>query len=133
MSFRPQVDIKVRSKAPRRAPLLEDTWTVSLEHVGVTGYASTDITPPDGVTFSGTTEVFSGPCGTKLRHKGFQLPEVTLTGLVNTLLQPDQELHGVVAMKARLVGCGFDEEQRQFSFRMREFGEKLRVKNWKRL
>jgi len=124
--FTPRVNFSVRARGGDQAPPL----SISVNYEGGSAYASEDVSPPNGVSFSGEKQLLSNfPCNGSYRAKGVELSDVTLSGLLRSLLGEDQELEGNVQMKASIAGCGFEEENRQFSFRLREFGN-LRVGSW---
>jgi hypothetical protein len=126
LQFIPRVNISITSRGDSSAP----GWTARVAHSGQTSYTSDDVSVPSGVTFSGDQQVFAGSCGNKFSFSGYQLPAVTLSGISRTLVGDDQELEGIVRMQADLTGCDSDSENRQFEFRVREFGN-LRVGGWR--
>lgn len=125
--FIPRVNFSVRSRGGSEAPPLN----VVVNYGGETSYESGDVSVPAGVAFSGQKQVINGfPCNGSYRSSGVALTKVALTGLVRSLIGEDQELNGLVHMQASIEGCGFDEENRESSFRMREFGN-LRIGGWR--
>lgn len=123
----PRVNFSIRARGGNEAPPLN----VSINYEGSTAYSSEDVSPPDGVSFSGQKQVVSGfPCNGSYRSSGVDLTQITLSGLVRSLLGNRQALNGVVRMKASIQGCGFEERERQFPFTMREFGN-LRIGGWR--
>lgn len=127
LTFVPRMDVMVRSRGDFEAP----GWTALLNYSGQSSYASDDVSLPNGVTFAGSQDLFSGSCGTNYNFKGRQLPPVSLSGVVSGLVGLDQELTGTVRMDAELSACGeSDHEQRQFSFTWRDLFN-LRTGGWR--
>lgn len=125
--FIPRVNFSIRARGGSEAPPLN----VAVNYEGGTSYSSEDVSVPDGASFGGQKQVISGfPCNGTYRSSGVELTRVTLSGLLRSLLGEGQELNGLVGMKANIQGCGFDEENRQASFRLREFGN-LRIGGWR--
>jgi len=124
--FVPRVDVSVSSRGDFQAP----GWTATLAYDGSTSYESDDVTAPAGTSFGGEQDVFSGSCGTHYDFDGLQLSAVPLAGITSSLVGLGQELDGVVRMNATLSGCGFDSEQRQFGFRLRDLVD-LRTSGWR--
>lgn len=127
LTFIPKVNYSIRTRGDAGAPLA----TVSLHHEGSTSYSSDDISVPSGVSFSGDRNLVENiSCGSRYSFSGYQLPAVSLTGVTRALVGEDQELDGKIQMKATMAGCGFEEENRQFSFTVKEFGN-LFVRSWR--
>lgn len=126
LQFTPHLDIDISSRGDFTAP----GWVATLAYSGSAAYTSNDVTPPPGVSFSGTREVFRGACGNSFEFNGYALPSVSFTGLVQNLVQGRQDLDGTVRLAAELSGCGFDAEQKQFSFNLKEFGQ-TRTGSWR--
>lgn len=125
--FVPRVNFSVRAQGGSEAPPLN----VVVNYEGLTSYESEDVSVPDGAVFSGQKQVINGfPCNGSYRSSGAELQKITLGGLMRSFLGEDQELHGLVRMKASIEGCGFDEENREAHFRVREFGN-LRIGGWR--
>ena len=117
----PQVDISIRAKGGSQAPPLN----IFVNHEGSTEYESDDVTVPAGMNFAGQKQVLSDAAcngSYRYRYEGVELTPVTLSGLVRSLFGEDQELKGIGRIKASVVGCGFEEDDRGFSFKVREFG-----------
>lgn len=129
LSFVPRVDVSIRSEGEVSDPPLN----VSIAYEGGTSYQSEDVAVPPGATFGGTKNVVeNGACGSRYSYTGLPLSPipVSLSGLTRALLGGDQAINGVVRMSAQLVGCGFEEEDRQFVFTAEEFGN-LKVRGWR--
>lgn len=126
LTFIPAVDISIRS----RGNMAQPRWTATLAYSGETSYESDDVTPPGGTSFSTTKEMVSGYCGSRYTFKGHQLPAVALSGLTSQFVGADQELDGLVKMKAEVTGCGEDSAEKGFKFTLEEFGN-LFVRGWR--
>jgi hypothetical protein len=106
---------------------------VVLDYEGETVFSSEDVTVPPGSAFSGTKTVVDGAiCGSDYSFKGIKLGEVELAGLVRSLFGIDDQLEGVIKMKASVSGCGYEEEVRQMEYEAEEFGN-LSVGRWRRV
>ncbi|MEX1997410.1 MAG: hypothetical protein WEA04_01905 [Candidatus Andersenbacteria bacterium] len=126
LTLTPRVDVSIRTRGDHEAP----PWVAELAYSGTTEYESDDVSVPAGVAFSGTQQVAAGSCGDTYTFRGLALPDVSLTGLIRSLVGVDQELEGTVRLHATLNSCELDEEQRQFSFRVQEFGN-LKIGGWR--
>lgn len=130
LTFVPRLNIDIRGDGGTLAPDLN----VNVNYEGSAEFAAKkgEFAVPSGVPFGGSEPVLSGaPCNGKYSFEGFALPPVSFAGVVRSLLEPKEELEGVVKLKASLVGCGFEEEEnRQFSFIMKEFGN-LKIEGWR--
>lgn len=106
--FIPRVNYSLRARGGSEAPSLN----VSVNYEGDAA----------GAGFSGQKPVVSGwPCNGSYRSSGVELTRMSV---------PSGLEEGTVQMKAAIEGCGFDEETRQFSFKVREFGN-LRIVGWR--
>ena len=124
----PRVDVDIRTKGEQS----DGDWAAHLFYEGSAMFESEDVVAPGSVVFNGSQEIQSGQCGdNRYSFTGLALPEITLPGLLRSLVGFDQELDGTVKMKAHIEGCGFDEEYQQFGFNVEEFGN-LDVGRWKR-
>lgn len=127
LTFNPTVNLAIRTRGDAGAPPV----TVSLHHEGSTSYSSEDVSVPAGTSFSGDRTVVANiPCRSRYTFSGYQLPAVPLPGLTRSLLGSRQELDGVIQMKAAIAGCGFEEEHRQSTFTLKQFGN-LFVRSWR--
>lgn len=106
--FIPRVNFSLRARGGNAAPPLN----VSVNYEGDAA----------GAVFGGQKPVVSGwPCNGSYRSSGVELTRISV---------PSGLEDGTVQMKAAIEGCGFDEEHRQFSFKVREFGN-LRIGGWR--
>lgn len=129
LTFFPEVNISLRSRAGSSN---NEPWTATLNYDGSTAYSSSDVSVPSGVSFSGSQSVFHGTCGTNshVSFNSLSLPPVTLSGLTREMVGHRQEVKGTLLMHAQLTGCGADEENRMFTFSLRELG-RLFVGGWR--
>lgn len=131
VTFTPRFDIYIKSKLPRSAPVIDSSWQANLQYEGQASYESDDLPVPAAMVFSEDKIVATGVCGGKYDFKGIALAPIQLTGLTRDLVGDDQKIMGTVALDAKLDGCDFSvEEQRQFSFDLKEFGN-LKVRGWR--
>lgn len=129
LNFIPRVDVDFRVKGDAGGP----AWSVGLAYEGEASYSSPDIGVPAPVSFSGNEEIAGGQCGDhRYSLDGVGLSPVPLSGIVRTLLGTDQELKGVVKMKAEIQGCEANNEHRQFKFGLKHLGN-LQVGSWGRV
>jgi hypothetical protein len=129
LNFIPRVDISIRGRGEAGAPPL----TVSIGYSGVATYETEDegVAVPADTAFAGNQPVVVGwPCEGRYKFKGLELTPVELTGVTQGGVGEDEELSGAVALNAAVVGCGFEEEQRQLRFRVQEFGN-LKIGFWR--
>jgi hypothetical protein len=127
LTFVPRVDVTVRTRGEAGGP----DWSADMSYDGSAAFASEDVAAPGPVSFSGSQHVAGGSCGdNRYTFRGLALAPVSFSGLTRSLLGIDQELAGTVRLNARVEGCGFDEEQRMFTFEASEFGN-LRVHTWR--
>ncbi len=128
--FVPRINYSIRARGGNEAPPLN----VSVNYEGGSSYESEDVAVPAETSFSGQKQLLTNAtCRGSQRYSfsGFALEPVTLAGLVQSLIGEDQQLKGTIQMRASIEGCGFEEENRQFSFRVRDqFGE-LRWLGWR--
>lgn len=115
--FIPRVDVSVRGRGEADAPGLD----VAVNYEG----------GAQGMAFNGTTNVLAGAaCNGRYSFGGLKLARVVLPGLGFGALDEDEKVDGLVKLKASLVGCGFEEEHKQFGFTREGFGE-LQVGSWR--
>jgi hypothetical protein len=123
----PRANVDVRLRGDLDGP----KHTIGLHYEGNTAYESDDVAVPGGISFSGDKTLLNNAgCEGRWSFDGVELDRITLPGIVRTLLGAKQELDGNVHLKTAIAGCGFEEENRQFPFTLKEFGN-FRVGGWR--
>ncbi len=127
LTFIPRVDVAISLRGDSEGP----THSIGVRYAGSTAYQSSDVTVPDGVSFSGEKMLLANAsCEGRWNLEGVELTRVTLPGITSSLVGDDEQLNGTVRLHTEVLGCSVEEENRQFSFRLGEFGN-LKVGGWR--